>query len=266
MTLPRAARGEIWSAVLLDPAASRASAFPPSVRVVDGTLAGHAWRTISVIPDPAARFARARSGEIGLVEGLAIADAVAGAPAGSAILAVVDVPGQAFGAREEAAGLQLALAAAVEAYIEARRGGRQVFALIVGRAISGAFLAHGLQAGWIGALRDRAVEVHVMSAASVARVTRTTAAEVARVATIAPATARDIETFASFGAVDALFDVSDPLAPDGAEIGTIQRALSAARASRLGLRAPRERLDRPGAEARRCARDVRARISAMWDA
>lgn len=237
----------------------------PSVLVVDGVLGGGAWRAISVVPDAGARFPRAREGQLGLDEGVALAEAVRGAPPGAAILVVVDVPGQAFGRREEAAGLQLALAAAVDAYATERRAGRPIFTLVVGKAISGAFLAHGLQAGWIGALRDSAVEVHVMSAASVARVTRAAPDEVARVATIVPATARDIATFARFGAIDALFDISDPSAPTALECDAIARALGAAREGGLGTRAPRERLRAVVArETRAPALDVRERIARAW--
>ncbi|GAC1301352.1 MAG: biotin-independent malonate decarboxylase subunit gamma [Vulcanimicrobiaceae bacterium] len=257
-------RGERWLGALFADAIV-ATSDAPSVRIVDGTLAGEPWRAIAIVPDAAARFSRARGGELGLDEGLALADAVRAAPPGAAILAIVDVPGQAFGAREEGAGLQLALAAAVDAYATERRAGRPVFALVVGKAISGAFLAHGLQAGWIGALRDPGIEVHVMSAASVARVTRATPDEVARVATIVPATARDVATFARFGGLDALFDVADPLAPSAAECAAIGRALVDARDRGFGTRAPRERLAADAAlEMRAPALDVRSRIARAW--
>lgn len=259
-------RGEYWVRALFTDARDAASAVP-SVRIVDGTLEDTAWRAVAVVPNAAARFARARGGELGLEEGLALAEAVRAAPRGAALLAVVDVPGQAFGRREEAAGLQLALAAAVDAYATERRAGRPTFALVVGKAISGAFLAHGLQAGWIGALRDPGIEVHVMSAASVARVTRATRAQVARVATIVPATARDIVTFARFGAIDALFDIRDPLAASVAERDTIVRALVEAHKRGLGTRAPRERLAATSARATRApALDVRERIARAWRA
>jgi biotin-independent malonate decarboxylase gamma subunit len=256
-------RGSTWARALLE-APCDAGGFPPSVAVCDGTIAGHAYRTVAIVPNPAARFPRARSGEFGLDEGLAVASAVRGAPAGAALISIVDVPGQAFGRREEAAGISLALAASVAAYVDERRHGRPLFSLIVGKAISGAFLAHGMQSGWIGALSDRDVEIHVMPAASVARVTRSSAAEVARVATVVPATARDIATFASFGAVDAIFDVADANAPEPNEIEAIRAAIDRAREAGLGIRAPLERLDGPQAARRALAREVRARIDEAW--
>jgi len=232
---------------------------PPSVLASDATIDGHAVRVLAVVPDPHARFVRARNGEVGIDEGFGLARAIRDTPHDSAILAIVDVPGQAFGTREEAVGLQRALAASADAYIRARRGGRPVLALVVGKAISGAFLAHGLQAGWIGALDDDFIEVHVMSEPAVARVTRMEREDLARVAREVPATARDIRSFASFGAIDEIF-------PANAETATIVAAIAAALRDGRGLRDPIERLGRPQAQATRAiARRVREELQAQWD-
>jgi biotin-independent malonate decarboxylase gamma subunit len=240
---------------------------PPSVLAADCTIGGHAVRAIAVVPDPNARFPLARNGDLGIDEGFGLARAVRGTPANSAILAIVDVPGQAFGTREEAVGLQRALAASADAYIRARRGGHPVYALVVGKAISGAFLAHGLQAGWIGALDDPGIEVHVMSEAAVARVTRMERADITRLAQEIPATARDIHSFATFGAIDRIFDVGDPDAPSDVDVQNVLNALAdVLRTPELGLRNPRERLDRPGAlHSRATARRVREELQAQWD-
>ncbi|GAC1404351.1 MAG: biotin-independent malonate decarboxylase subunit gamma [Candidatus Velthaea sp.] len=259
-------RGEVWAQALLPDTAIEVAGYPASVLVMDGLLGGGSWRAIAVIPNAQARFARARGGELGLDEGLAVAEAVRSAGPGTASLGIVDVPGQAFGAREESAGIQLALAAAVNAYATARRAGCPILALLAGKAISGAFLAHGLQAGWIGALDDAGVEVHVMSAPSVARVTRASAEDIARVATVVPATARDIRTFAAFGAIDALFPVRDASAPSADEVRRVRDALVAARAAGSGTRAPSARLAAGSArETRAHAIDVRRRIAAWWE-
>jgi len=58
------------------------------------------------------------------------------------IIAVVDVSSQAYGRREELLGIHLACAAAADAYASARLAGHPVIALLVGKAMSGAFLAH----------------------------------------------------------------------------------------------------------------------------
>jgi len=239
---------------------------PPSVRVADRTFGTTELRLIAVVPDPMNRFVRARSGELGIDEGIAIARAVEEAPA--AIVAIIDVPGQAFGLREEMLGIHRALAVAVDAYVRKRRAGHGVAALVVGRAISGAFLAHGLQANWIAALRDPGIEVHVMSESSVARVTRSSREEITRIAGLIPATARDIERFATLGAIDRLFDVADPNEPTLPEIAEILEALVGALVvPAIATRTPRNRLDSDAARTtRRLSIDVRARLRAAWNA
>lgn len=244
----------------------RVGGLPASVLAADAPLEGLPVRWIAVVPAPQARFPRARSGEMGIDEAFGVAAAVRGVPPSSAIVAVVDVPGQAFGIREEAIGLQRALAASVDAYVQARRSGHPIAALIVGKAISGAFLAHGMQAGWIGALNDPGIEVHVMSESAVARVTRMQRGDLARIASEVPATARDIASFARLGAIDALFEIADPQAPTDEEYAGIARALGAALRDGSGLRPPGERLDRPAAiHTRALARGVRGELAAGWD-
>jgi malonate decarboxylase gamma subunit len=260
-------RGRVWfdrlaaDAVLVD-------GLPPSVLAADGSVEGLVVRWVCVVPNPESRFMRARSGEVGIDEGFGIAAAVDNAPNGSAIVAIVDVPGQAFGLKEEEIGLQHALAAAVDAYIRARRRGRPIAALLVGKAISGAFLAHGMQAGWIGALNDPGVEVHVMSEAAVARVTRMKREDIAELAREIPATARDIESFNGFGAIDRLFDVADAANPLPEELAGVTVSLAAAlRDPRLALRNPIVRLEHPNAlRTRALARRVRELLAEQWDA
>jgi biotin-independent malonate decarboxylase gamma subunit len=262
-----ASRGRVWFDRLTGGAAALAG-FPPSVLVADAMLDAVPVRWICVVPDSNARFPRARNGEVGIDEGFAIARAVQEARRDSAIVAIVDVPGQAFGIREEAIGLQRALAASVGAYAKERRSGRRVAALVVGKAISGAFLAHGMQAGWIGAIDDPGIEVHVMSAPAVARVTRMNAGELDRIALEIPATARDIRTFATLGAIDALFTVADPLNPTERESAAIAESLAQAlHDPHLALRAPHERSQNAAAQqTRQLARRVREAVAESWDA
>jgi biotin-independent malonate decarboxylase gamma subunit len=145
-----------------------------------------------------------------------------------AIVAIVDVPGQAFGWHEEALGIHLALAAAVDAYVTARELVHPVIALVVGKAISGAFLAHGLQANEILALDDDGVEVHVTSEASSACVTRRSPKDVAALAKIVPSTARDVRSFAGLGGIDRLIKVGDAAEPDAAAIENVRQEILAA--------------------------------------
>lgn len=244
-----------------------------SVRVADCDWDGEAVRVLAVVPNPRGRYPHARDGQIGIEEGWLLARAVQAAvriDAGGtprAIVAIVDVPGQAFGIREEAEGLHLSLAAAVDAYAAARRAGLPVVTLVVGKAISGAFLAHGLQAGAILALGDPEVEVHVMSRASVARVTRRSVDEVDRIARLVPATARDIASFAGLGGVDRVLDCAKADRPTVAAARVIRAELvRTIRDLRARPRGPVDRLSHPAAaQSRTWSRLVRERLAAAWD-
>ena len=83
-------------------------------------------------------------------------------------------------------------------------------ALVVGQAISGAFLAHGMQANRILALEDPGVAVQVMSKRSTARVTRRSVEELDEIAKEVPATAYDVASFARLGALHRLIEGSTP--------------------------------------------------------
>jgi malonate decarboxylase beta subunit len=230
-------------------------------------------RAISVVPDPNARFLQARQGQVGLEEGWGIAQAIWEAIRSDegkmrrALLAIVDVPGQAFGFHEEALGIHLSLAAAVDAYIAARQLGHPIVTLIVGKAISGAFLAHGLQASEILALDDESIEIHVMSEASVARVTRRSPKEVSELARIAPSTARNVRSFAGLGGVDRLLRVNNPDLPDTQSVENVRREiLEAFQRVREVPKEPRTRVDLHSAEVtRKMSRRVRQEIETEWN-
>ncbi len=263
-------RGAIWFTAL--------TAMPVregcSVQHADVTWDAQRVRVVAVVPNTNNRFPRARSGQVGIEEGWRIAEVVHAAVSEDAfadkraIVLVVDVPGQAFGYHEEVLGLHEALAAAVDAYATARIAGHAVVALIVGKAISGAFLAHGLQAGSIIALDDSALEFHVMSQASVARVTRRGEAEVAELAKIVPSTARDVRAFASLGALCDVVRVQNADAPTPHDATTLRAILMAAIAALHATpRAPSDRLDTDAARAARAASlHVRALLEAQWHA
>jgi malonate decarboxylase beta subunit len=265
-------RGRRWYNALMENAAERAEG--KSLLVGDAQWGTETIRAISVIPNPLARFPRARQGQMGVEEGWGIARAIWAAidsdnAAGKikrAIVAIVDVPGQAFGLHEEQLGLHLSLAAAVDAYIAARELGHPVVALIVGKAISGAFLAHGLQASEILALDDNGVEVHVMSEASVSRVTRRSLGEVAALARIAPSTARDVHSFAGLGGLSRLLKVNDADEPSAESIEEVRsEILQAIRRARADAKSPRARLDSPaGRASRTMSLEVRRVLESQW--
>ena len=245
-----------------------------AVRCADVAFENEKMRVVAVVANPASRFPRARAGQVGIEEGWDIATAVHAAVEADrgavprAIVAIVDVPGQAFGFHEEALGLHESLAAAVDAYASARLAGHPVVALIVGKAISGAFLAHGLQAGSLLALDDDAIEVHVMSQASVARVTRRSEEEVAALAKVVPSTSRDVRAFASLGAIDRLLKVANADRPSDADLAQTKHALlEAIRSLRKTPRGPVDRLANDAANASRASSiRVRQLLEAQWDA
>lgn len=180
---------------------------PASVVLAKGLLADQQDAYfIGVKPDEHNQFPRARNGEVGLLEGWALAKAVhwiinqdTNKTDKTPIVAIVDVPSQAYGRREEALGIHLALAAAAGAYAQARQKGHPVLALLVGKAMSGAFLAHGYQANQIIALQDTRVMVHAMGKESAARVTLRTVDQLEKLSAKIPPMAYDIENYASLG-------------------------------------------------------------------
>ncbi|MED5595241.1 biotin-independent malonate decarboxylase subunit gamma [Janthinobacterium sp. P210006] len=262
-------RGATWLAALTDGTAPL-DGYPPSVRVVDAPLAGEAARYLAVLPDPDNRFTRARTGEVGLVEAWQLARAVQQVVAEDRdlavkrpIVAVIDVASQAYGRREEAYGIHQALAGAAGAYAEARLAGHPVIGLIVGKAMSGAFLAHGYQANRLIALDDPQVMVHAMGKASAARITlRTVEALEALAETIAPM-AYDIRNYATLGLLWQTLQVAHPDAPSGEDVGQVRASLQAA----LGdIRADPERglASRLGAPHRQASAKVREVLGQQW--
>ncbi|NGY83201.1 hypothetical protein F6Y03_17975 [Bacillus megaterium] len=169
-------RGRVWINALIND--EEADFEIPSVLYKDALLGREKVRYISVVPNPYNRFLRARKGEVGLDEGWAIAKHVREIikedrnQSPRPIIAIVDVPSQAYGYHEELLGIHYACGAAADAYAAARLAGHPVITLIVGKAISGAFLAHGYQSNRIVALKDEGVNVHAMSKQSAARITK----------------------------------------------------------------------------------------------
>jgi malonate decarboxylase gamma subunit len=244
----------------------------PSVQAVDAILAGAPARYIAVVPDAHNRFPRARNGEVGLVEGWQLARAVRDvveadrdAPVKRPIVAVIDVPSQAYGRREEAYGIHQALAGAAGAYAEARLAGHPVIGLIVGLAMSGAFLAHGYQANRLIALDDPAVAVHAMGKASAARVTLRSVEALEKLAASVPPMAYDIRSFASLGILAQVLQPTNLALPDEQDIALVHAALEAALADIRGD-AGRDLSSRLQGRHRGASRRVRDLLAAEWEA
>ncbi|GAS94973.1 malonate decarboxylase, beta subunit [Mycolicibacterium canariasense] len=251
---------------------SGVDAEPVVPSVVSADVAGA--RYLAVVPDRDNRFYRARQGQVGLTESLALAQSIrnligedASADVKRALVAVVDVPSQAYGRNEEIAGLHQAMAAATDAYHAARVAGHPVVAVVVGTALSGGFLTHGLQANQILALSHPSVEIHAMHKQAAARITRRTVEELEQLgSTILPMSYR-ITDWAKLGYCDGLLHVEDPDTPTGIDIATVRAAIDAAIAR--ARNAPRDLSNRLESEAarvtRQASRRVRDLIAQQWD-
>jgi malonate decarboxylase beta subunit len=219
-------------------------------------------------------FHRARDGRVGLTESLALAQAVRAlvdaddtAAVKRAIVAVVDLPSQAYGRIEETVGLHQAMACAVDAYHHARTSGHPVVALVVGQALSGGFLTHGLQADQILALDDPGVEIHAMHRAAAARITLRTVEELDELAkTITPLSYR-VTDWATLGFCDGLLAVDNPGKPRPADVASVSAAvLAAIDRARAGPRDLSNRLDSAAAaRTRHASRAVRELLVREWD-
>eukprot|EP01133_Synstelium_polycarpum_P001552 gene1552-1813_t len=131
----------------------------------------------------------------------------------------------AYGRREEALGIHQALAAAADSYARARLAGHPVIALLVGKAMSGAFLAHGYQANRLIALRDPGVMVHAMGKASAARVTLRSVEELETLAASVPPMAYDIDSYASLGLLWETLSVSQIEQPTSEDVARVSDCL-----------------------------------------
>jgi len=264
-----AGRGTTWFIKLTGSATPNAG-YAASVLVADADLGGRPARYIAVVNDPDNRFPRVRNGEIGLVEGWQLAravheviDADRDRASKTPIVAVIDVTSQAYGRREEAYGIHQALAGAAGAYADARLAGHPVIGLIVGKAMSGAFLAHGYQANRLIAIDDPDVMVHAMVKASAARITLRSVEDLEAFAAKIPPMAYDIKSFASLGLLWQCLTLDHPDMPTPAEVEAVQQSLQAALAS-IEADAVRDLRSRLGAEHRRASAKVREMLRAQW--
>lgn len=255
-------RGLNWFNAL-SAGANAVEGLPPSLKVADGALG----RFIAVVADPDNRFPRARNGEVGLLEGWGLAKAVDDAITADQdktqkrpLIAIVDVPSQAYGRREEGLGIHQALAGAADAYARARLAGHPVIALLVGKAMSGAFLAHGYQANRLIALRDPGVMVHAMGKASAARVTLRSVEELETLASSVPPMAYDIDSYASLGLLWETLSVQQIEQPTAEDLARVGECLKQA----IGDIGAPDLSNRLGAKNREASSRVRELLRAQW--
>jgi malonate decarboxylase gamma subunit len=271
-----ASRGQIW----FDALASRSEADRQSnpkgpIRSIDAPLGDSQARFLSIVPDPDNRFPRATDNVVGLEQGWLLAravreavDADRDAAVKRPLIAIVDVKSQAYGRREELLGVHLACAAAVDAYATARLAGHPVVALIVGPAMSGAYLAHGYQANRIIALDAPGILVHAMGKEAAARVTRRSVEGLDALGETVLPMSYKMSAYAKLGLLHELIEGIDADSPDAADVERVRASLIAAVAdARKGSRDLSNRLTSAEAKQNRAASiEVRKRLAEQWDA
>ncbi len=259
-------RGREWLTAL---AATEPAGVIPSVIRADTADATY----LAIVPDPQNPFHRARNGEVGLTESWALAETINDVVSADAetdnkraIVAVVDLPSQAYGRIEETAGLHQAIAATVDAYHRARNAGHPTVAIVVGQALSGGFLAHGLQAQQILALDDPGVQIHAMHKSAAARITLRTVDELKKLAETVVPLSYNVRDWAQLGFCDGLLPISDADDPTADDISAVRHAVdSAIAAARSGPRDLSNRLESPGAlQNRKASRTIRDEMFAQW--
>ena len=267
--IPVPGRGRTWLTAL----GGEPTAVIPSVLRADADDAVY----LAVVSDPDNPFHRARHGEVGLTESLTLARTIRSVIAEDqtrerdrhrAIVAIVDVPSQAYGRVEEMVGLHQAIATTIDAYHAARVAGHPVIALVVGQAYSGGFLAHGLQAHKILALDDPGVEIHAMHRDTAARISMGSVERLDELAEIVPPLSYDVRVWADLGFCAGLDGVGDADTPTPTDVDSARRAIrDAIAAARRGPDDLSNRMDSPAAVRNRAAsRAVRDVFAREWPA
>ncbi len=271
MSATTSSRGQIW----LDALSAVEAVQNGPIRQADATLGDMSARLLAVVPDPQNRFPRARDNVVGLEQGWLLARAVREvleadrhAAVKRPLIAVVDVKSQAYGRREELLGVHLACAAPVDAYASARLAGHPVIALIVGPAMSGAYLAHGYQANRILALDSPGTSVHAMGKEAAARVTRRSVEGLDALGDTVLPMSYKMSAYAKLGLLHELIEGINADAPGEADVERVRKSLIAAiEDARKGPVDLANRLASPDAKRMRAASiEVRKRLAEQWNA
>src|SRR6201993_1635046 len=192
---------------------------------------------LCVVPNPDSRFPCVRDGQVGLEEAYAFATRIREAidddgdkPKAEKrpVIAIIDVKSQAYGRREETAGIFLAAAASADAYASARMAGHPVISLVVGHAFSGGFLTHGYQANRILAFDDSGITIHAMHKEAAARITRRSVAELEKLGHEIAPMSYDVRDYAKLGLLFKLLHADDPQYPTANEVAEVRKAFTEA--------------------------------------
>ena len=152
------------------------------------------------------------------------------------LVLIVDTPGNGPGKLEEIFGMNKATGAYQLALAEARKAGHPVVALVVGRAISGAFLCHGLQADHILSLAPKfGTLVHVMPLTSIARITKLDIEWLQELAESNPVFAAGPDFFYRLGGIEELIDSIEAMRERvSANVADVRAKKAAGREEELG--------------------------------
>jgi malonate decarboxylase gamma subunit len=248
---------------------------PGSVLVSNSLLGNETSLFLCVVPNPESRFPCVRDGQVGLEEAYTLATRVREAIAEDRdkpkaekrpIIAIVDVKSQAYGRREETAGIFLAAATSADAYASARMAGHPVISLVAGHAFSGGFLTHGYQANRILAFDDAGIVIHAMHKEAAARITRRSVAELERLGHEIAPMSYDVKDYAKLGLLYKLLHVENPLQPTASEVETVKQSLiEAIQDARTGSTDLGNRLESDAAkQTRKASIAVRAMLEEQW--
>lgn len=265
-------RGRVWfNALLGDKGADNTRL--SSILCGNTLMEGRKVSLLSVVPDENTYYERSKKGEVGLQQGFELAQCIEDIinedkdTVKKPIIAIVDVPSQAYGYKEELKGIFLSCASSVGAYVKARLSGHPVITVIVGNAISGAFLAHGLQGSYMISLEDETIMVHAMSKKSAARITKRSISDMDNAASIVPGIAYDIESFNCLGAVNQLLQLQNHNEPTKEDIEVMKHCIcqgvefSKAHNNQLSYRLETDN----GKKYRGASIDVRRRLYKQWN-
>jgi len=248
---------------------------PGSVLTADAQVRRETAVFLCVVPNPDSRFPCVRDGQVGLEEAYALATRIREAidddrdkPTAEKrpIIAIIDVKSQAYGRREETAGIFLAAAASADAYASARMAGHPVISLVAGHAFSGGFLTHGYQANRILAFDDSGVTIHAMHKEAAARITRRSVSDLERLGHQIAPMSYDVRDYAKLGTLHKLLHVNNPIEPTESEIVEVKQAIADAIAdARMGAEDLGNRMNSPAArKTRKAGRTVRALMEKQW--
>jgi malonate decarboxylase gamma subunit len=248
---------------------------PGSVLACDTQIGDETALFLCVVPNPASRFPCVRDGQVGLEEAFTLAHHLRRVIAQDRekpkankrpVIAIVDVKSQAYGRREETAGIFFAAAASSDAYASARMAGHPVISLVAGQAFSGGFLTHGYQANRILAFDDAGIVIHAMHKEAAARITRRSVAALEELGREIAPMSYDVRDYAKLGLLYKLLHVDDPLHPTAADIEAIRHDLiDAIQDARRGATDLSNRLQSDAAkQTRKAGIAVRAALEAQW--